>query len=114
MGAVPDDPTCSICRKLYTYPPKTEIKTMADIKISGCAPRGKIFSVDGRKLIPLHYVCADFVGGYVRSFDGSPYPPAPVIEHHLNYLWENRPDNTKPYWVFRPFIRFEDLPNGNF
>jgi len=114
MSAIPDDPDCSICKLLYTDPPKGKIKTMAEVKISGCRRWNKILFYNGTNLISSHFVCKHFVGVYTRGADGSPYPPAPPISHHQDYLWENYPSQTEPVWIFKPYVRFSDLPDGNF
>jgi hypothetical protein len=114
MSAIPDDAFCWICKNFYADPPKTGCASLSKERVFGCRIWNKVFVVKGAQIEPSHFVCKHFVGVYTREADGSPYPPAPPISHHQDYLWENYPSQTEPVWIFKPYVRFSDLPDGDF
>ena len=110
MGGIPHDPDCSICEQVRLKPSKAEIAVLTEATSAWCATHGrKLFAPQCDPSISFT-VCSKFKSVYRLAEKGKAWPPPPDTQGDHEHLWLNRPSNVAPYWIFKPFIRFEELP----
>lgn len=111
MGGVPNEPDCSICEYVRTKPSQSELKVLTDAKAAWCAFHGRKLFEPGREPEITFTVCSKFRSVYWSASENRTWPPAPLADE--DHLWLNRPSNDPPYWIHKPFVRFDELPKVN-
>ena len=122
MGGIPNDPTCSICESLRTIPPSGTNKSILDIKVAWCVMHERKLFLLQKYVFPdpnpepsiSSTVCSRFKSVYkLPDEKNRTWPPSSGIRNGHEYLWLTRPSNEKPYRIFKPLIRLDELPKVN-
>jgi hypothetical protein len=111
MGGIPNEASCSLCHFLRTSPPKGTNRSLWDVKSAWCGFHGRKLFEHGRDPEISFTVCSKFKSVYWLQEENKMWPSAPLADE--DHLWLNRPSNDPPFWIHKPFVRFDELPKVN-
>src|SRR4051812_47420086 len=93
MSAVPDDPTCSICTRLGTAPPKSAIRILSEVRSAWCKLHLRQLPATDQRPSISFTACSQFESVYRIDISttsvpiGTPYPPPPHTFGDDEWLW---------------------------
>ena len=115
MSGVPDDPTCSICTRLRTAPPKDAIRVLTEVRSAWCNLHRRQLPAPDQDPSISFLACSQFESVYRTDVPtaskpvGTPYPPPPPTHGDDEWLWELKVDAPQ-YGVYERYRKLSELP----
>ena len=114
MGGLPHLPSCSLCESLRTTPPQQSLRVLTDVVSAWCVLHQRKLFEPGLKPSISATVCTKYGSVYFpgEGFRGHLWQP-PVDGDNPSHLWLCDVKDTPPFWIFKPLIRLDELPQVN-